>query len=123
MGLTAHNAIVVVGTDVVAIYGARRKAVEIFGGTEDGGPVSEIVGPTANNTCSFFVAPDGSKEGWASSDEGDINRHLFIDYLRAVADYSRSGRGDGPCPLDWVEVRFGEVPAHICRSHRATEEI
>ncbi|KKN96675.1 hypothetical protein LCGC14_0163190 [marine sediment metagenome] len=49
-----------------------------------------------------MVAPDGSKEGWAESDQGDGQRAHFVEYLRALCT-ERSH-----VYLDWVEVKYGE---------------
>lgn len=96
MGWIRHHAIV-----VSASYGdwagkARDKAVSL------GMAVSEMVGPTINGTESFLVAPDGSKEGWSESDEGDIRRKEFKAWLR-LQEYE-----DGSSPIRWVEVQYGD---------------
>lgn len=45
-------------------------------------PVSEMVRSPANNFVSFFVAPDGGKEGRDISVEYTEKRLLFLDYLQ-----------------------------------------
>jgi len=75
MGYIRHHAI------VVTSYGettklAQDKAKEIFGTN-----VSEIVNSNVNGYQSFFVAPDGSKEGWEESEQGDKDRALFIEFI------------------------------------------
>lgn len=77
---------------------ARFKAVEIFG--ED--QVSPVLAGVMNGVASFFVAPDGSKEGWPQSDEGDQKRARFVEWMRACA-YE-----DGSSPLDYAEVQYGD---------------
>ncbi len=76
MGYIRHHAIVVTGQHE-RISEARQAAV-------DAGCrlVSEVIGPGINATSSFLVAPDGSKEGWRDSDEGDAARERFIEWLR-----------------------------------------
>lgn len=70
--------------------------------------VSPIVGSTINGYHSFLVAPDGSKEGWPESREGDQGRAEFVHWLDAQ-QYE-----DGSSPYDWVEVRFADDgPASI----------
>ncbi len=58
--------------------------------------VSELCPPKINGYVSFFIPPDGSKEGWDESDAGDEQRGRFIGYLEARHD------------ADWVEVCFGD---------------
>ena len=65
---------------------------EIFNGQL----VSELVKGVINDQCSFFIAPDGSKEGWETSQECDVMRETFTEWLRT------EGRRN-----DYVEVRFG----------------
>jgi hypothetical protein len=56
-----------------------------------------LVGPVAaitNGDASFAFLPDGSKEGWDTSDEGDAHRAAFIALCRKYL-------------VDFVCVRFG----------------
>jgi len=68
-----------------------------------------LVGPipsAANDERTVFFAPDGSKEGWDTSDQGDeIRRHL-IELFSGCYD-------DGSSPFDVVEVRFGGDDPHL----------
>lgn len=64
--------------------------------------ITEVVGPAQNDTRSFAILPDGSKEGWAESDAGDAFRERFVAWLREQA-YE-----DGSSPLKWVEVQYGD---------------
>lgn len=59
--------------------------------------VSDISDAHANGFRSFAVFPDGSKEGWRTSDDGDVLRKSIVDYLRTM---QTSG-------LAWVEVSYG----------------
>lgn len=100
MGYIAHHAIVVTGYGDEASK-AHAKAVELF--TDIDPPqhnterlVSPIVQSLTNGYLSFLIAPDGSKEGWSTSEAGDAARSAFIDWLR--------GQQNAP---DWVLVRFG----------------
>ncbi len=91
-----HHAIVVTGCIRPYIEHSHKKAVEIF--TD----VSEIVESNLNNYASFFVPPDGSKEGWEESVAGDENRERFVKYLDSLRC-----KGGGPF-LDWVELFYGD---------------
>jgi hypothetical protein len=96
MGYMRHHAIVVTSWKKEAIRAAHASALAT------GAAVSEIVGPTVNGYESFFVAPDGSKEGWADSEAGDAARRAIIASFK-VHEYE-----DGASPLKWVEVQFGD---------------
>src|SRR5262245_53808179 len=103
MGYIRHHTIIVVSGyhdpsdkdrkwDDGRLVKAHDKAKEIFGNR-----VSEIIEPQVNGECSFFVGPDGSKEGWNASEEGNQQRAKFIEWLRS----------NSALYLDWIEVEFG----------------
>ena len=94
MGYIAHHAIVVTSWSKDCIKVAHEKATEIFNGL-----VSEIIQTKANSYFSFFVSPDGSKEGWETSEIGNKRREQFINFLSDA--YKREIWND------WVEVRYG----------------
>jgi hypothetical protein len=103
MGYIAHNAIICTAWDEKRLKVARDQAVSIFGGT-----VSEIVSSPINGYKSFFVAPDGSKEGWYDSDKGDEKREEFCRWLDN--EWSNSDLW-----IDYVGVRYGgDEPEHAC---------
>ena len=82
---------------VTSLQGAHEKATAIFGET-----VSPIIISPINGVGSFFVAPDGSNEGWEESDVGDAQRAEFITYLRS--EYYE----DGSSVVKWAEVQYGD---------------
>lgn len=98
MGWVRHHAIIVTGTYGDWIERAHAKALETF----DGRMVSHIVNGVTNDVRSFFVGPDGSKEGWEDSDTTDEKRAVFVEWLRKYA-YE-----DDSSPLAWVEVQYGD---------------
>lgn len=106
MGYIRHNAIVVTATYEDHIERAHAEAVRIFHAPESAmctyAVVTEVTPEAMNTTRSFLVGPDGSKEGWALSDEFDARRDTFIEWLRAQA------YADGSSPLAWVEVQYGD---------------
>jgi hypothetical protein len=106
MGYVKHNAIVVTGWNAEKVNEARLKAIEIFERCFNDEPmvkpyvgklISEVVYGLTNNQCSFFIAPDGSKEGWQTSDNGDKARDEFCDWLNREPDNFS----------DYVEIVFG----------------
>ena len=105
MGYIKHNAVVVTGWNEEHMNQAREKAVELFEKfTEEEGVVppygskliSPIIGGLVNSQLSFFIAPDGSKEGWTTSDNCNYAREAFLDWLR-----------DSYIFCEYIEVRFG----------------
>lgn len=97
MGYMRHHAIVVTSFDDYGIGLALAKAREL-----GLGPVGPIASAN-NNEPSIFIPPDGSKEGWAQSNAGDIRRAAFVEWLRNEDTYCQ-----------WVEVSFGhEWPAYV----------
>lgn len=67
-----------------------------------------LVGPVegvANLTETYFMAPDGSKEGWAASGYGDEVRNYFIQEM------SKAG-------AEVVHGSFGELGTSFLRAER-----
>jgi hypothetical protein len=96
MGYMRHHAIAVTSFDEETISKIYSKAEELF-------PViSPIMNSSINGYKTFFVPPDGSKEGWKESAFGDKAREAFITLLRAEIYEDGS-----PC-LDWFEAQYGD---------------
>lgn len=97
MGYIRHHAIIVTSLEsyIDKLY---TKALEIFNPCQ----VGDIVVSTVNEYFSFLIGPDGSKEGWNESWDGNDNRQKFIDYLETFR-YS-----DNSSPIDWVEIQYGD---------------
>lgn len=106
MGYMRHHAIVVTGIEydqpetVQDIRVARAQCENIVKGSCV--RVSEVTPKVMNGYRSFLVAPDGSKEGWSDSKEGDDVRCKIISFLNSTR-YS-----DGSSSLGWVEVQFDD---------------
>jgi len=95
MGYIRHHAIVVTSFDD-KISTVWLKAKEMFGYL-----VSDVIESECNGYASFFIAPDGSKEGWDRSIEHDKLRDQFIAYLKKI-----------DLVVDWVEVQYGDDDHH-----------
>lgn len=95
MGYVAHNAIIVTSFSDTLIASAIHKAKQLQLST------SEPVPGTVNSYQTFLVAPDGSKEGWKESDDGNRRRTLFKLWLRGQR-YE-----DGSSPFEWLEIQYG----------------
>ena len=103
-----HHAIVVTGSED-EIQEAHSTACSIFE------HVSEISPLSINGHQSFFIPPDGSKEGWDNSEMGDINRSSFVDWL--------TKRGGA---VKWVEVQYGDDDKEtkiVCDSDHPIKEV
>lgn len=96
MGYMRHNAIIV--TSCLNIDEAHDKAVELFNSK----CVTDICPSIVNGYGTFVVVPDGSKEGWDTSDIFDVMRDKFVGWLKDQV-YE-----DGSSPIDWVEVQYGD---------------
>jgi hypothetical protein len=96
MGYMRHHAIVVTSWQEEAVRDARAAAVTI------GCAVSEMLRAPVNGYWSFFIAPDGSKEGWPASDEGDRRRDEFVEWIESHTGDEQSRW------LSWVEVQYGD---------------
>lgn len=90
MGYIAHHAIIVTGEEE-AVQIAREKAISLEL------CCSEIVRSWYNGYTSFLIAPDGSKEGWDTSNEQQARREEWIEWLRKSHDLY----------LSWALVRYG----------------
>jgi hypothetical protein len=100
MGYIRHNAIIVTGDDFPLDNKFDRvyeKAKKIFGNL-----VSNVVPALTNHYQTFFIAPDGSKEGWDLSDEYDQKRKEFADFIDSLA------YDDGSNSIDFVDVGYDE---------------
>jgi len=99
MGSMCHHAIVVTAFKNY-IPEAHAKAKEIIEAPDKFGHsnklVSEIIESNINAYWSFFIAADGSKEGWDDSDLFNERRGEFIKWLRQ----SRS--------CSWALIQYGD---------------
>jgi hypothetical protein len=108
MGTFIHDAIVVCdydqGADDLGLLGSmsriHAKAVELCGDT-----VTSLTDPVTNGYRSFLIGPDGSKEGWGTSEEYNLKRDHFLTWLNNNRDGLRA---------EYIHLRFGEIEPEIC---------
>jgi len=104
MGYIKHNAIIVTSFDVVHLHTIYDLAYDIFYAGEGWNIISPIMQSPINSYQSFFIAPDGSKEGWGDSHKGDELRQQFKDEAKALNLF-----------VDIVEVAYGgDDPQQAC---------
>lgn len=94
MGHMRHDAIVVTSWNRQAIEEAAAKARDL--GLEVLGPSAEAI----NGISTILVCPDGSKEFWPESDDFDVKRAAYLEYLNG-ARYS-----DNSSCLEWVALSY-----------------
>lgn len=103
MGYIKHHTIVVTGWGD-SIKAAHKKAIEVFIEQNRNDPfaipggrlVSEIISGLSNGQDSFFIAPDGSKEGWDTSENCNDARNEFLNWIDESDSY-----------CEYIEVIFG----------------
>lgn len=106
MGKIRHNAIIVTSHDAELLAGVRAFAQstlreKVHGIHNDPGAlVTDIGRYSVNSGGSFAILPDGSKEGWGTSDEANDARRMIMDYIDGLA------YDDGSTSLHYVEVQF-----------------
>jgi len=99
VGYIRHNAIVVTSWDEALIEAAACRARNIG---------LTVLGPSAEATNGYrtmLVCPDGSKEGWEESDQGDHERESFRDWM------NEQRYEDGSTSLHWAEIAYGSDDA------------
>jgi hypothetical protein len=96
MGYMRHHAIVITSCFNEQLTEVHAEAERL--GCEPT-PISSM---RVNGYRSFLVPPGGSKEGWDSSEAGDIARSALVDFIRDRFYV------DGGTYVDWAEVQFGD---------------
>ena len=94
MGTIRHHAIVVTFGNYTDAAKAHKLAKDLFTSQ-----VSGVIGPVTNGYFSFFIGPDGSKEGWRESNSLNARRAWFLNLLE---DLRESGAHS-----EYVEVSYG----------------
>lgn len=99
MGYIRHNAIIVTGAGFAEgeLQLIHTKAKSLLGSL-----VSEIIESECNGYFSFFIAPDGSKESFNTSDNFDDKRKEICDFIDGFA------YDDGSNPINFVDIAYGE---------------
>lgn len=99
MGYIRNETMVVSGWDAARVLRAHSAASAIFDSHQNGRLVSGLTQHMSNGGAAFFIAPDGSKEGWNTSDVAATSRAEFIEWLKS--DESKE------LYLDWALIVLG----------------
>lgn len=101
MGHIRHHAIVVTSghRDILRDAWAKAAGLGLY--------VTYPIESSVNGYGSFFIAPDGSKENWPESDEGDRQRAEFKAWTKTVRYPETGDPADRGSPIDWVEIAYG----------------
>lgn len=107
MGYMKHHTIIITGSDypeskklIKKVHRmSKNKAIDYMGTSKI---VSPLIYSPINGYISFFIAPDGSKEGWVVSDIGDNMRDNIIDFIDSLK-YE-----DGSSCIRYTEVFYGD---------------
>ena len=78
MSWTKHNIITITSFSEDDLNKAIIGADLVF---SKGMITKPLMSPT-NGFYTFMIGPDGSKEGWPESDEGDAQRKQYLNWLR-----------------------------------------
>ena len=97
MGHIKHHGIAVTSSINELIKEAHTKAKSIFNER-----VSNLLNSETNDYKSFFIAPDGSKEGWDESNKGNEQRAAFVKWVNSKK-YE-----DGSNSISFCEFFYGE---------------
>lgn len=99
MGYIKHDAIIVTSMDLSSIKRAKDRAesffIDYFKDEDSTKLITETVKGLANGQYSFLIAPDGSKEGWSTSNLADQARADFMLWADKVS-----------C-IEYIHLKFG----------------
>ena len=100
-----HHAIIVTSNDKESLGLVRNEVLRLYKSNMEAKNSSQLVGPIIdsliNKFCSFLIAPDGSKEGYDASEDGNRIRKKIVEFLNSIAE------ADGSNTIKFVEVEFG----------------
>jgi hypothetical protein len=101
-----HHTIAITSADRAVLETLRMQIINIYKEKMEAKKGAQLVSPLVesliNNFCTFYIAPDGSKEGYDASEDGDVIRKLIIELINKLKQL------DGENPVRFVEVFFGD---------------
>ena len=112
-----HHIVVVTAHDAKLAEDLRKRISELYKRNMEAKNgfqlISPIVSSLINNYHTFFIGPDGSKEGYDLSDDGDNIRAKVLELLESYQT------DDGTFPVNYVELFYGDdyLPPAIEKYH------
>lgn len=100
MSTMRHHCMVVTCSLSKEAREAHTKAIEIMGKDF----VTEMLFTVTNGYYTFFVGPDGSKEGWEECEKGAENRAKLVLWLGQQSD----DNGCSGSVYSWALVQYGD---------------
>jgi hypothetical protein len=101
-----HHTIVVTSNDRPKLESLRKKIFTLYSEKMEAKKGAQLVSPLVdsliNNFSTFFIVPDGSKEGYDASDDGDRIRKLVIELI------NNEIKADGENDIRFVELFYGD---------------
>lgn len=107
MGYIKHEALIVISYSEEVLSEIHLAATVIY--ADKAHLISPIIDSRMNGYHSFFIAPDGSKEGWTDSNASNAARNLVVSYIEKQNN------------TDYCEVMFGGDDPHIQAITRPTK--
>jgi len=96
-----HHALIITCNDRKVLESIRSKALELYKqhmeASSGSNLVSGIQDSIVNHYASFFIVPDGSKEGYDASDDGDVIRKKIIEFITPL------------CKSETYHLSYGEI--------------
>lgn len=116
MGTISNDALIVMGYEVPRVDAKRERVIELAAECAGDGAsaeelaslVSPVIPCLVNGSASFYVAPDGSKERWDTSDVGDAFRARIVEEIE-----------DDYCSV--VQIRWGELGLRLATRYESIE--
>ena len=107
MGYMRHHSIAVGSFKIEVLQELHERALEIFGPQ-----VTPILTTPINGEAVFFIGPDGSKEGWSESEDGDRKRLFFCKIVESYK-YEDGSNSMKYCEFYWRDDdREAEIVRH-----------
>ena len=91
-----YHSIVVTSRDQILLEKTHKRAKQLFGIL-----VTPIMLSIINRCFTYFISPDGSKEGWDLSNTYNDLRKEFTDYLKSFT------YDDGSTSIKYCEFCYG----------------
>ncbi len=100
-----HHTIAITSNDKSQLDALRNKLISIYKDKMEAKKGSQIISPIIesliNSFCTFYIVPDGSKEGYDASEDGDTVRKSICELIETYK------QPDGENIFRYIEVSYG----------------